>query len=323
MVPLSKGRSLLHPIYPSNIASASNLPKILNLDSYTRSFSSGNRPSPKGNRFARVGMLGASAVALAGKTKYFVGILKLTKLSSLASMVISCGAYSMFFGFPYAAGMVGLLLIHESGHALAMHQLGLPFGPMLFVPFLGASVTMKKLPRDAYQEALVAFGGPALGTLGAFGTSIAAGAMDSQLLYALADFGYMINLFNMLPIGMMDGGRITSALSPYSGLAGLGIGGGLIYGGVVSNPIFYLVMMSGGYSTFQRLYYGDNDLPVNYYKITNGQRAGITAGYFGLIGTLIAGMGFNAKWKMSPQQLQTRQQDEWSRSGGGPETTFY
>ena len=99
--------------------------------------------------------------------------------------------------------MVGLLLIHESGHALVMHQLGLPFGPMLFVPFLGASVTMKKLPRDAYQEALVAFGGPALGTLGAFGTSIAAGAMDSQLLYALADFGYMINLFNMLPIGMM------------------------------------------------------------------------------------------------------------------------
>jgi len=249
-------------------------------------------------------VLGTSALVLMGKGKYILGALKLTKFASLGSMVFTIGTYSMFFGLPYASGIVGLTLVHESGHALVMRHLGIPFSPMVFMPFLGAAVTMKKTPRDAYDEALVAFGGPYLGTAGAVGVSAAAVLTDSQLLYAVADFGYMINLFNMLPIGMMDGGRICGALSPYAGLAGLGIGGGMIGADMISNPIFYLIMLGGAWTTFQRFYYPGQDLPKNYYKITGAQRSAITAGYFGLVAFLMAAMAVNGKRKKSPQVLE-------------------
>ena len=280
-----------------------NLGSISHLTSW-QSGPGGSGPRPPRNRFtAGLGALGGGLILLAGKGKYLIGALKLTKFASLGSMLITVGTYSMFFGLPYAAGMVGLILVHESGHALVMRKLGIPFSPMVFVPFLGAAVTMKRRPRDAYEEALVAFGGPVLGGLGAVGVNIAAFSTGSQLLFALADFGYMINLFNLLPIGMMDGGRICGALSPYAGVIGIGIGGTLIYNGMINNPIFYLIMMAGSYETFMR-FYQPNKVPANYYRITGGQRTAITTGYFGLVAGLFAASEFNAHYKKSPNQLR-------------------
>jgi Zn-dependent protease len=148
-------------------------------------------------------VLGTGALVLWGKGKYILAALKLTKFASLASMFVSVWAYSMFFGLPFAAGMVGLILVHETGHALVMYKRGIEFSPMVFVPFVGAAISMNRAPHDAWEEALVAFGGPALGSLAAIGCSVAGYASDSQFFYALADFGYMVNLFNMLPVGMM------------------------------------------------------------------------------------------------------------------------
>jgi len=262
------------------------------------------RGKPPRNRItAGIGAIGTGLVLLAGKGKYLLGALKLTKFASLGSMLLTVGTYSMFFGLPYAAGMVGLILVHETGHALVMHHYGIPFSPMVFVPFMGASVMMKRLPRDAHQEAMIAFGGPVMGSLGAAGVAMAGAANDSQLLYALADFGYMINLFNLLPIGMMDGGRICGALSPYIGVGGLGLGGFLAYEGIVTNPIFYLILLAGGYETFMK-FYNPSSVPLNYYRITTVQRMGIAGGYFGLIAAIMAGMSLNAQSKKSPEQLK-------------------
>lgn len=259
------------------------------------------RPPPGGRVGSTLAAVGSGALLLAGKGKYVLGALKLTKFASLGSMLLSVGAYSTIFGLPYAAGMVGQLLVHESGHALVMMRYGIPFSPMVFVPFVGAVVSMKEMPRDAHQEAMIAFGGPVMGTLGAISISTAAHAMDSQLLFALADFGYMINLFNLLPIGTLDGGRICGALSPWSGVAGLGAGGALIYGGVISNPIFYLIMMGGTWTTFSRFYYGDVGVPPNYYKIKSSEKGAITVAYFGLIGSIVAAMAANKKRTKPPE----------------------
>lgn len=273
-------------------------------------FSSDRKPSGRGNKIARgVGIAGTSALLLFGKGKYLLGALKLTKLASLGSMLVSVGTYSMFFGVPYAVGMVGLMLVHETGHALVMHSRGIPFSPMVFVPFVGATVVMNRGPRDAWEDALVAFGGPVLGSVGAAVVAVGAQMTHSQLLFALADFGFMINLFNLLPIGMMDGGRICSALSPYAGVAGLGLGGLLAYEGIISNPIFYLVLLAGGWETFQR-FYNPSSVPPNYYRITQGQRMVITGGYFGLIGALIAAMAFNQRSQKPPEVLIREQQLE-------------
>jgi len=111
----------------------------------------------------------------------------------------------------------------------------------------------------------------------------------------------------------MDGGRICGALSPYAGLVGLGLGGTMAYEGMIHNPIFYLILLGGGYETFMRFYDPVGHAPPNYYRITNRQRAAITAGYFGLVASLFGAMAWNSQYKLSPQQLQQKQVDETTR----------
>jgi Zn-dependent protease len=248
-------------------------------------------------------MAGTGALVLFGKTKYVLTALKLTKLAPLGSMIFTVGTYSMFFGLPYAAGMVGLILVHEIGHAIVMNMKGVPFSPMVFIPFMGAVIATKELPRDAWDDALIAFGGPVLGSLGAGAVGLAGHATDSQLLIALADFGLMINLFNMLPLGSMDGGRIAGALSPYMSVAGVGMGAGLAYTGAIQNPIFYLILLSGGYQSFQR-FYNPGAMPPNYYAITPAQRATLGLGYIGLVSALALAMDLNGRYKKSPEVLK-------------------
>jgi Zn-dependent protease len=259
------------------------------------------------------GVVGTGALVLFGKTKYVLAALKLTKLASLGSMVLTVGTYSMFFGVPYAVGMVGLILVHEIGHAAVMHHRKIPFSPMVFVPFMGAAIAMRDRPRDAWEDALVAFGGPVLGSVGALGVCLAGHATQSQLLLALADFGFMINLFNLLPLGSMDGGRIAGALSPYMNVAGLGMGIGLAYTGTIHNPVFYLILLAGGYDTFQRLYNPAAHMPSpNYYNITPGQRMAIGLGYAGLIGGLALAMDVNERFKKPPEVLMREREMEKS-----------
>lgn len=272
------------------------------------SSSSSQPPNTPRNRLISIlGTVGAGGMLLLGKGKYVLGALKLTKFASLGSMLLTVGAYTAFYGFPYAIGMTTLILIHESGHALVMRRLGIPFSPMVFIPFMGAAVAMRKRPKDAYEEAMVAFGGPVLGSgVGALGFACAAHMTDSQLLYALGDFGFMINLFNLIPLGSLDGGRICGAISPYAGVVGIGVGGLMAYEGMIHNPIFYLILLGGGYETFMRFYDPLGHAPPNYYRITSAQRMAITGGYFGLVGALFAAMAWNQQYMLTPEQLRRK-----------------
>lgn len=77
----------------------------------------------------------------------------------------------------------------------------------------------------------------------------------------------------------------------------------MAYSGVVQNPIFYLVLLAGGWETFQR-FYNVNHLPKNYYKITTLQRATLTGGYFGVVAALFGAMALNNEFKKPPEQLE-------------------
>ncbi len=282
-----------------------------------RDFSGGRLPE-KGKLSRFLVGAGISASMLMGKTKYVLVALKLTKAAPLVSMVISSLAYSLVFGLPYAVGMVGLIFVHECGHAVVMNHYKIPFSPMVFIPFMGAVIATKERPRNSYEDAMIAFGGPVAGSLGALGVAALGAATDSQLLYALADFGYMINLFNLLPIGMMDGGRIGNAVSPWFGVAGLGLGGALLMHGMVSNPIFYLIMLGGTWSTASRFFgWGEEQegegagSDKDYYKIRGQDQAKILAAYGALIAALLLAMRDNNKSRKTPKQLQ-QQQEEYS-----------
>jgi len=155
-------------------------------------------------------LAGAAAAGsiLMGKSKYLFTGLKIAKAGPLLSMLATSFTYSFFFGWPYSVGMVGLIFVHECGHLVMMRHYNVPFSPMVFVPFMGAVISMKDHPKNAWQDAMIAFGGPVMGSAGAAALAVTGSMTDSQLCFALADFGYMVNLFNLLPIGQMDGGRI-------------------------------------------------------------------------------------------------------------------
>ncbi|GMI38357.1 hypothetical protein TeGR_g13395 [Tetraparma gracilis] len=238
---------------------------------------------------------------LTGKAKFLLTGLKLFKFTPVLSMLGTTVTYSLFFGPAYSAGMVGLIAVHEAGHAIALKHYGVPFSPFVMIPFMGASIAAGPC-KNAHQDAVIAMAGPVTGTLGAIACTAGAASLDSQLLYALADFGYMINLFNLLPIGSMDGGRIAGAIHPGIGALGVAGGAGLAYTGAIGNPIFYLILAGGAWSTGQRLFGYDTN-PPGYYDIGASKKVLHSTAYVGMIGSLLALMALNKKKKKSPKQL--------------------
>lgn len=150
------------------------------------------------------------------------GLLKSGKvLTTSGSMLVSLWVYALSFGWKFAAGFLALLFAHEMGHYVAARQRGLDVGAPTFIPFVGAWIEMKEMPHDAETEAYVGFGGPFVGTLAALVCYWAARATDSSIVLAIAYSGFMLNLFNLIPISPLDGGRITAVLSPRVWLFGV------------------------------------------------------------------------------------------------------
>ncbi|MDL5030333.1 site-2 protease family protein [Pelomonas sp. APW6] len=148
--------------------------------------------------------------------------LKLGKiLLSAGSMLLALGVYAMLYGWRYAAGFIALLFVHEMGHYLAARHKGLNVGLPTFIPFVGAWIELKDLPHDAQTEAFVGLGGPLLGTVGATVCYLLARSWNADWLLAVAYSGFFLNLFNLIPISPLDGGRITAVLSPRIWLLGV------------------------------------------------------------------------------------------------------
>jgi Zn-dependent protease len=204
------------------------------------------------------------------------------------SMLVSIAAYSWIWGWRFAVGFVVLLLVHELGHVLELRRQGIPASAPLFIPFLGAVVGLKKLPPDVWREAQVALAGPILGSLGALAFWIAGEATGSELLVALAFTGFFLNLFNLLPVTPLDGGRAVAALHPALWAVGLVLLLGLTIAS--PNPILILVLIVGGIEVWNR--WRDRSKPgvVGYYAIQPWQRAVVAVTYIGLVALLAVAM---------------------------------
>jgi Zn-dependent protease len=164
---------------------------------------------------------------LLANLKWLLGILKFSKFgTTLLSMVISLWAYAMFYGWKFAAALVYLIFVHEMGHVIAAKRKGIGTSPAVFIPFAGAFIAMKDTPRDASTEAYLAYGGPLAGMI-AFLPALPLYWWTQDPFWALVIYlGALLNLFNLMPISPLDGGRIVSVLSTkiwFVGLVGLGI----------------------------------------------------------------------------------------------------
>lgn len=141
-------------------------------------------------------------------------------LTTGGTMLVSMAVYALSFGWPYAVGFVLLILVHELGHFIAARQHGLDVGAPVFIPFVGAWISLKEARLAPETEAHVAMAGPMLGSVAAFACYLLALAGYGKLYMALAQAGFMLNLFNLLPLGPLDGGRIAGVISPRLWLVG-------------------------------------------------------------------------------------------------------
>lgn len=138
-------------------------------------------------------------------------------------MLLSILVYAQLYGYPYAVGFVLLLLCHESGHFIAARQRGLAVGLPTFIPFVGAWINLKEQLPDTETEAFVGLAGPLAGTTAAFAVYLYALSTGSHLLLAISYSGFILNLFNLIPIVPLDGGHIVNVISSRLWLLGLPI----------------------------------------------------------------------------------------------------
>src|SRR5665213_3172383 len=111
---------------------------------------------------APVGVVFVLLFKYLAKLKFLLPVLK-----TGGTMLLSIGAYAMFWGWQFAVGFVLLIFVHECGHLIAAKRIGLKVGAPVFIPFMGALIALKEAPRNAWIEAQVGIGGPILGSVGA------------------------------------------------------------------------------------------------------------------------------------------------------------
>jgi Zn-dependent protease len=241
----------------------------------------------------KLSALGAAIVALLAKLKAVLLLLpKIKLLVTAATALVSVAAYATIWGWQFAIGFVVLLFIHEIGHVVALRREGIKASAPMFIPFLGALITARSLGDDALAEARVGLAGPLFGTLASAAVAVVGLATHTGLLEALGYIGFFLNLFNMLPVVPLDGGRAMAAMAPWMWFIGFGVIVALDF--IAPNPILLLITLFAGYSVYRRWEQRRNPTAAQraYYVVSPRNRLLVGAVYVGLIVALAVGMHF-------------------------------
>lgn len=136
-------------------------------------------------------------------------------------MLLSVLVYGEMFGWKYGVGFVLLLLCHEMGHYIAARQRGLDVGLPTFIPFVGAWINLKTQTLNPETQAFVGMAGPLLGSTAAFLVYLIALQYELPWLLAIAYAGFVLNLFNLIPVVPLDGGHIVAVITPKIWIIGI------------------------------------------------------------------------------------------------------
>lgn len=170
--------------------------------------------------------------------KFKIGLLFL-------SMAVSVWAYAAAWGLgvPAAIGFVALILIHELGHWVAFRYKKIPVGLPVFVPFIGAFVAAKAPVASPVDMGDIALAGPIAGTAASFACLGLGNVLGGPFWPYLGLLGLYMNLFNLIPIGFLDGGRIAKVVTLWLWVPGLALLGYLFL--QHQNPLLLSVAVLG------------------------------------------------------------------------------
>jgi Zn-dependent protease len=211
------------------------------------------------------------------------------------SILISLAIYSAIFGWRFALGIIFLLFLHEMGHVIVLRAKGVPASAPIFIPLMGAFVAMKGMPRNAKDEAEIGIAGPILGTVAALLCLVPFFLGNRIGLWpALAYFGFFINLFNLIPVTPLDGGRIVGAISRKAWILGLVLLIGVfLYDLAIRhyfNLFLVLILALSASQVYQQFKNGNQ--ASSYYQVPLTTKIAISVAYFGLAGFLVLMMAY-------------------------------
>jgi len=172
------------------------------------------------NKGAKLGMIAVVVAAVANfKTTATLalqgaGLLKFGWIfKSALTMVLSLAVYTFAFGWGFAGLFISLLLVHELGHWIWIKANKVDSTAPIFIPFVGAIIAMKKLPSEEATTAWIAFAGPLVGGAGALAVWLLGSALNNGALMSGGSFGFMLNLFQLVPAKPLDGGFVLGTVS--------------------------------------------------------------------------------------------------------------
>ncbi len=205
-------------------------------------------PATKRTGWGKVAAPVAAGGAILWKLKFLLG--GLLKMGTLLSMLAFLGVYWTRYGWRFALAFVITLYIHEMGHVAALRRLGFAATAPMFIPGFGALVRLQQHPATTAEDARIGLAGPIWG-VGAAVAAFAIGlVMPSKFFYAVAFTTALLNLFNLIPVWQLDGGRGFNGMSRLQrwlvvALAGAGWA-------VTQNGMFVLVALPGVWRALQR-----------------------------------------------------------------------
>lgn len=133
----------------------------------------------------------------------------------LATGLASLCVFAWLFDWLFSAVLMAVLLFHELGHLLAMRAAGYRNLQVFFIPLFGAMASGREQQATAWHKMLVLLAGPLPGIV--LGCALLHGAASGQLpatplLTAATSTLLAINVFNLLPLVPLDGGRFFDVL---------------------------------------------------------------------------------------------------------------
>jgi Zn-dependent protease len=188
-----------------------------------------------------------------------------------------------------------MILVHEMGHVIEIQRQGLKATAPIFIPFVGAAIFQQQHPQNALRQAEIGIAGPIAGTVGATVAYVLFGLTGWDFFAVAAALGFFLNLLNLIPAGMLDGGWVLAPVSKWFQVAGLALMGLLVLFGVVS-PILLFIVLLGIPAVITRFRYASSPY---YTSVSTAGRWGMGLAWLALTIYLAFAL------VLSEQQMQT------------------
>jgi len=228
----------------------------------------------------KLGPLAPIALVLVKGKTLFLTIFKLKFLLSLGAFM---AFYWTLYGAKFGIGFAALILIHEMGHFVDIKRRGLPAEMPVFLPGLGAYVRWQALGVSGQARAAISLAGPLAGWIASVVCALVWWKTGNSLWAALARAGAWLNVLNLIPVWILDGGQAVLVLDKTERIALVTTCVALSF--VLGESIFFLVAAGAAWRLFTK------DIPAQPNRAITAYFIGVLAS-LGLIMWLMPGQGF-------------------------------